>query len=158
VPTRVVVETSLEDPTMECFAQFGGDMDFYRLLEPARVVLEPSMEDIELDSFAQLGDDEYFDEVVELLKAIFYPISEKQLECGETIKLSFPTTYSSAFEPPDLISKSKWVAPISRWPRWLSLTMGRNDHFPPPFFDRLMKGLAEYFFVLIDYPAMTITL
>jgi hypothetical protein len=56
---------------MECFAQFGGDMDFYRLLEPARVVVEPSMEDIELDSFAQLGDDEYFDEVVELLKAIF---------------------------------------------------------------------------------------
>jgi hypothetical protein len=30
--------------------------------------------------------------------------------------------------------------------------MGRNDHFPPPVFDHLMKGLAEYFVVLIDYP------
>jgi hypothetical protein len=31
--------------------------------------------------------------------------------------------------------------------------MGRNDHFPPPIFDHLMKGLAEYFVVLIDYPS-----
>jgi hypothetical protein len=31
--------------------------------------------------------------------------------------------------------------------------MGRNDHFPLPFFDHLMKGLAKYFFVLIDYPS-----
>jgi hypothetical protein len=89
-------------------------MDFYRLLEPTRVVVEPSMEDIELESFAQLGADEYFDEVVELVKAIFYPISEMQPKCGETIELSFPTTYSSAFEPPNLISESKWVAPIHR--------------------------------------------
>jgi hypothetical protein len=65
------------------------------------------MEDVELESFAQLGDDEYFDEVVELLKAIFDPISEMQPKCGETTELSFSTTYSSAFEPPDLISKSK---------------------------------------------------
>jgi hypothetical protein len=152
-PTRVVVEPSLEDPEMECLTQCGGDMDFYRILEPARVVVEPSMEDIELESFAKLGDDEYFDEVVELLKAILDPIYETQPECGETTELSFPTTYSSAFEPPDLISESKWVAPIYRWPRWPSLTMGRNDHFPPQFFDHLMKGLAEYFFVLIDYPS-----
>jgi hypothetical protein len=143
----------LEDPEMECFTQFGRDIDFYRLLELARVVVEPSMEDIELESFAQLGDDEYFDEVVELLKAIFDPISEMQPECGETTELSFPTTYSSSFGPPDLISDSKWSAPIYRWPRWPSLTMGRNDHFPPPFFDHLMKGLAKYFFMLIDYPS-----
>ena len=44
-------EPSLEDPKMECFAQYGGDMDFYWLLEPARDVVEPSMEDIELESF-----------------------------------------------------------------------------------------------------------
>jgi hypothetical protein len=88
--------------------------------------------------------------VVELLNAIFYPISEIQPECGETAELSFPTTYSFAFEPPDLISESKWVAPIYWWP---SLTMGRNDHFPSPFCDHQMKGLAEYFFVLIDYPS-----
>jgi hypothetical protein len=89
-------------------------MDFYRLLEPARVIVEPSMEDIELESFAQLGDDKYFDEVVELLKAIFDPISKMQLECGETTELSFPNTYSSRFGPLDLISESKWVAPIYR--------------------------------------------
>ena len=68
------------------------------------------------------------------------------------------------------------------WPRWPSLTMrrkkgnkwfytrvqtrwqgcndsikmkalARKDHFPPPFFDHLMKWLAGYFFVLIDYPS-----
>jgi hypothetical protein len=124
--------------------------EFYRLLELARVVVEPSMEDIELESFAQLGDGEYFDEVVELVKAIFDPISEMQPECGETTELSFATTYSLAFEPPDLISESKWVGPIYRWP---SSTMGSNDHFRSPFFDHLMKWLAEYFFVLIDYPS-----
>jgi hypothetical protein len=100
-------EPRLEDPEMECFTQCREAMDFYRLLEPARVVVEPSMEDIELESFAQLGDDEYFDEVVELVKAIFDPISKMQQECGETTELSFPTTYSSAFEPPDLIFESK---------------------------------------------------
>jgi hypothetical protein len=146
-------EPSLENPEMECFTQCGGDMDFYRLLEPARVVVEPSMEDIDLESVAQLGDDEYFDEVVELVKAIFDPIFEMQPEYGETIELSFPTTYSSAFGPPDLISESKWVGPIHWWPRWPSLTMGRNNHFPPPFLDHLMKWLAGYFFVLIDYPS-----
>ena len=170
-------EPSLKDPEMECFAQCGGDMDFYRLLEPARAIVEPSMEDIELESFAQLGDYEYFHEVVELVKAIFDPISKMQPECGETIELSFPIPYSSAVESLDFIFESKWVGPILMWP---SLTMGRkgnewfytrvqtrwqgcndsikmkalpwNDHFPPPFFDHLMKWLAGYFFVLIDYP------
>ena len=149
-------------------------MDFYRLLEPARAVVEPSIEDIELESFAQLGDDEYFDEVVELVKAIFDPISEMQPECGETTELSFPTPYSSAVKSPDFIFESKWVGPIHIWPSWLSLTMGRkkgnewfytrvqtrwqgcndsiqmkaptrNDHFPPPFFNHLMKWLVGYF-------------
>jgi hypothetical protein len=128
-------------------------MEFYRLLEPTRVVVEPSMVDIELESFAQLGDDEYVDEVVELVKSIFDPISKIQSKCGETTELSFPTTYSATFETPNLISESKWVAPIQRWPRWPSLTMGKNNHFPPPFFDHLMKWLAGYFFVLIDYPS-----
>jgi hypothetical protein len=31
--------------------------------------------------------------------------------------------------------------------------MGRNDHFPPPFCDHLMIGLAGYFFLIIDYPS-----
>ena len=157
-------EPSLEDPEMECFTQYGGNMDFYRLLEPVRAVVEPSMEEIELESFAQLGDEEYFDELVKLVKAIFDPIYEMQSECRETTELSFPTTYSSAFEPLDLISESKWVGPIHRWPRWPCLTTGRknnnewfynrvqarwkgcnnyikmkalarNNHFPPPFFD-----------------------
>jgi hypothetical protein len=110
------------------------------------------MEEIELESFSQLRDDEYFDEVVELLKSIFDPISEIQHKCGETTDLLFPTTYSTAVEPPDFISESKCVAPIYRWPRWPRLTMGRNDHFPPPFCDHLMIGLAEFLFVLIDYP------
>jgi hypothetical protein len=157
-------------------------MDFYRLLKPAMVVVKPSIEDIELESFAQLGHDEYFDEVVELVKAIFDPISEMQLEYGETIELSFTTTYSSAFEPPDLIFESKWVEPIRLWPRWPNLIMGRKkdnecfstriqtirkgcntyikmktlprkNHFPPPFFELSLKGLAGYFFMLIDYPS-----
>jgi hypothetical protein len=80
-------EPSLEDPEIKCFAQCGGNIDFYRLLEPTRVVVEPSMEDIKLESFAQLGDNECFDEVVELLNAIFYPISEILPECGETMEL-----------------------------------------------------------------------
>jgi hypothetical protein len=150
---ELMYEPSLDDPEMECYAQHGGNIDFYRLLEPTRVVVEPSMEGIELESFAQLGDNEYFDEVVELLQSIFDLISEIQLECGKTIELSFPTTYSSAFEPPDFIFESKWVAPIYRWPRWPRLTMGRNDHFPPPFCDHLTIGLAGYFFALIDYPS-----
>jgi hypothetical protein len=29
--------------------------------------------------------------------------------------------------------------------------MGRNSHFPHPFCDHLMIGLAEFFVVLIDY-------
>ena len=31
--------------------------------------------------------------------------------------------------------------------------MGRNNHFHPPFFNHLMKWLARYFFLLIDYPS-----
>jgi hypothetical protein len=31
--------------------------------------------------------------------------------------------------------------------------MVRNAHFPRPFCDHQMKGLVEYFFVLIDYPS-----
>jgi hypothetical protein len=89
-------EPCLEDPEIECFAQCQGNIDFYRLLEPTRVV-------VELESFAQLGDNECFDEVVELLNAIFYPTSKIQPKCGETMELSFPTTYSSAFELADLI-------------------------------------------------------
>ena len=111
------------------------------------------MEDIELERFSQSGNDEYFDDVVELLKTIFDPIYEIQPECGETTELSFPTTSSSTFEPPNLSTESKWVAPIKRWPRWSRLTMGRNDDFSPPFCDHLIIGLAEYFFVLIDCPS-----
>ena len=32
-------------------------------------------------------------------------------------------------------------------------SLARNYHFPPPFFDHLMKWLARYFFVIIDYPS-----
>jgi hypothetical protein len=76
------------------------------------------LEDIELESFAQLRDDQYLDKVVELLTFIIDPISELQPECGETMDLVFPTTYSSAFEPPDFIAESKWFAPIHMQPRW----------------------------------------
>jgi hypothetical protein len=146
-------ELSLEDPDLECFAQFGGNIDCGRILEPTREVVEPSLEDVELESFAQLGDEQYFDKVVELLTSIFYPMSELQLECWETMNLSFPTAYSSAFEPPDFIAESKWFAPIHRWPRWPRLTLGRNDYFPPPFLDHRMIGLVGYLFLLIDYPS-----
>jgi hypothetical protein len=79
-----------------------------------------------LESFAQLGYDVDFDELVELAKAILDPISETQPECGETTKLSFPTPYSLAVEPTNLIYESKWVGPIHVWPRWLSVTVGRQ--------------------------------
>ena len=69
------------------------------------------------------------------------------------MELSFPTAYSSAFEPPDFIVESKWFAPIYRRPRWPRLTLGRNDHFPPPLCDHLMIGLAGCFVFIIDYPS-----
>jgi hypothetical protein len=62
------------------------------------------------------------DELVQQVEAI----SKMQPKCGETSELSFPTPYSSAAEPPDLISESKWVGPIHVWPRWLSVIMGRK--------------------------------
>ena len=115
-------ELSMEDPEIKCFAQCGGDIDFDRLLEPDRNVVEPSLEDTVLESFAQLEYDVDLDELVEQAKAI----SEIQLECGETTELSFPTPYSSAAEPSDLISESKWVGPIHVWPRWPSVIIGRK--------------------------------
>ena len=36
-------ELSMEDLEIECFAQYGGDIDFDRLLEPTRSVVEPSL-------------------------------------------------------------------------------------------------------------------
>jgi hypothetical protein len=60
-----------------------------------------------LESFAQLGYDVDFHELVELVKAILDLISKIQPECGETTKLSFPTPYSLAVQPSDLISESK---------------------------------------------------
>jgi hypothetical protein len=146
-------ELSLEDPELECFAQDGGNIDFGRILEPNTEVVEPSLEDIELELFAQLGHDQYFEEVVELLPFIFDPISELQSECGETMELFFPTDYASAFEPPDFIDESKRFAPIHFRPRWPRLTLGRNDYFPPPFYDHLRSVLAGYLFLHIDYPS-----
>jgi hypothetical protein len=32
-------------------------------------------------------------------------------------------------------------------------TLPRKNHFPPPFFEHSLKGLAGYFFMLIDYPS-----
>jgi hypothetical protein len=61
------------------------------------------LEDTILESFAQLGYDVGLDELLEQAKAI----SEMQPECGETTELSFPTPYSSAVEPSDLISERK---------------------------------------------------
>jgi hypothetical protein len=165
---KTMFKSSTEDPEIECFAQCGGDIDFDRLLELARGVGEPSMENTVLESFAQLGYNVDFDELVELAKPILYPISELQPECGETIEISFPTPYSSAAEPPNLISESNWVGPIHVWPRWPSVTVGRKkdnewlstqvqtgwqgcidyskmkaltrkDHFPPPFFDQVYE-------------------
>jgi hypothetical protein len=66
--------------------------------------------------------------------------------------LVFPTAYSSAFEPPDFIAKSKWFVPTYMRPRWPRLTLGRNDYFPPLFYDHLMSGSAGYL-LHIDYPS-----
>jgi hypothetical protein len=119
-------EPSSEDPEIECFAQYRGDMDFDRLLEPARGVSEPSMEDTVLEGFAQLGYDVDFDELVEQAEAFLDPIPKMQLECGETIELSFPTPYSSKVESLELNFESKWIGPIHVWPRWPSVTVGRK--------------------------------
>jgi hypothetical protein len=146
-------ELSLEDPELECFAQVGGNIDFGRILEPTREVVEPSLEDIELELFAQLGDDQYFDEVVELLPFIIDPISELHPECGKTMDLFFPTTYSSTFESPDFTAESKHFAPIHMRPRRPRLTLGRNDYFPPPFYDHLSSVVAGYPPLHINYPS-----
>jgi hypothetical protein len=90
---------------LECFAQYGGNIDFCRLLEQTRVVVKPSLEDIELESFAQLGDKQYFDEVVELFTSIFDPMSELQPECGETI-------FDPMFEPPILFFRANGLHPF----------------------------------------------
>jgi hypothetical protein len=100
-----------------------------------------------------LGDDQYFDEVVELLLFVIDPISELQSECGETMDLVFPTVYSSTFESSDFVAKSKRFAPILMRPRRPRLTLGRNDYFPPPFYDHLRLVLAGYLFLHIDYPS-----
>jgi hypothetical protein len=146
-------ELSLEHLVLECFAQVGGNIDFGRILEPTKEVIEPSLEDIELEIFAQLGDDQYSDEVVELLHLIIDPISELQSECGKTMDLVFPTVYSSTFESPNFTAESKCFAPIHMRPRRPRLTLGRNDYFPPPFYDHPRSVLAGYLFLHIDYPS-----
>jgi hypothetical protein len=146
-------ELSLEDPVFECFAQVEGNIDCGRILEPTREVVEPSLEDVELERFAQLRDDQYFDEVVELLTSIIDPISELQLEYGETMDLVFPTIYSSAFEPSDFIAESKRFAPIHMRPRRPRLTLERNDYFPPPFCDHRLIRTAGYSLLHIDHPS-----
>jgi hypothetical protein len=67
--------------------------------------------------------------------------------------LFFPIVYSSAFESPDFIAKSKHFAPIHMWPRRPKLTLGRNDYFPSPFYYHLRSVLAGYLFLHIDYPS-----
>jgi hypothetical protein len=111
------------------------------------------LEDVELERFAQLGDDQYFVEVVELLPFIIDPISELQSECGEPLDLVFPIIYSSAFEPPDFITESKWFAPIHMRPRQPGLTLGRSDYFPSLFYDHRMTGIAGYLLLHIDHPS-----
>jgi hypothetical protein len=145
-------ELSLEHPEFECFAHVGGNIDCGRTLEPTKEVVEPSLEDVELERFAQLGDDQYCDEVVELLPFIIDPISELQPECGETMDLVFPTVYSSAFELANLIAESKRFAPTHMRPRWPRLTLGRNDHSPPPFCDHRMTRIARHLLLHIDHP------
>jgi hypothetical protein len=137
----------------ECFAQDGGNIDCGKILEPTREVVEPSLEDVELESFAQLGDDQHVDGVVELLTSIIDPISELQLECGETMDLVFPTVYSSAFETSDFIAESKRFAPIHMRPRRPRLTLGRNDYFPPPFCDHRLIRTTGYSLLHIDHPS-----
>jgi hypothetical protein len=146
-------ELSLEHPELECFAQDGGNIDFGRIFEPTDEVVEPGLEDIELELFAQLGDDQYFDEVVELLPFFIDPISELQSECGKTMDLVFPTVYSFAFESPDFTAESKLFALIHMRPRRPRWTLGRNDYFPPPFFDHLRSVVAGHLSLLIDYPS-----
>jgi hypothetical protein len=148
-----IYKLSLEDREFECFAQVGGNIDCGRILEPTREVVEPCLEDVELERFAQLGDDQYFDEVVELFISIIDPISELQLECGETMDLVFPTVYSFAFEPSDFIAESKRFAPIRMRPRRPILTFGRNDYFPPPFCDHRLIRTAGYSLLHIDHPS-----
>jgi hypothetical protein len=131
------------------------------------------MEDTMLESFTQLGYDVDMVELVKQAETILDPIPEMQLKCGEITELSFPTPYSSAIQPLDLIFESKWVGAIHVWPRWPSVTVGtkkdkewfstgvqigwqgyidyskmkditRKDHFPLPFFDQFMKWIAGY--------------
>jgi hypothetical protein len=47
----------LEDPEIECFAPFGDDLDFSKLLQQVETMHELSMEDPEIECFAQCGGD-----------------------------------------------------------------------------------------------------
>jgi hypothetical protein len=96
ITNEVISEFSLEDLEIVCFAQYGGDVDFYRLLEPAKGVSEPRMEDTVLESFAQLGYDVDIVELVKQAETILDPIPKMQPKCGEITELSFPTPYSLA--------------------------------------------------------------
>jgi hypothetical protein len=69
------------------------------------------------------------------------------------MELFFPTDYASAFEPPNFIDESKLFAPIHMRPRRPRWTLGRNDYFPPPFYDHLRLILAGHPSLLIDYPS-----
>jgi hypothetical protein len=91
--------------------------------------------------------------VVELLPFFIDPISELQSECGETMDSIFPIVYSSTFESPDFTTKSKLFASIHMQPRRPRWTLGRNDYFPPPFYDHLRSVLAGHPSLLIDYPS-----
>jgi hypothetical protein len=146
-------ELSLEHPELECFTQDGGNINFGRILEPIDEVVEPGLEDIELELFAQLGDDQYFDEVGELLHFIINPISELHSECGKTMDSVLPTVYSSTFESSDITAESKLFALIHMRPRRPRWTLGRNDYFPPPFFDHLRSLVVGHLSLLIDYPS-----
>jgi hypothetical protein len=64
-----------------------------------------------------------------------------------------PTIYSSTFESSDIATESKLFALIHMRPRRPRLTRGRNDYFPPPFFDHLRTVVAGHLSLLIDYPS-----
>ena len=72
----VLYEASLEDPEVECFAQY--DLDLNKFLEQAKTFREPSLDDPLGESFAQFEFDLDLDMVYERAKALWIPL----LRCG----------------------------------------------------------------------------
>jgi hypothetical protein len=77
---EIFCEPSLEDPLEECFDQFGGNLDLYKLLDHAETFNEPSLEDLLGECFDQIGYDLDLDKLLKQAVMFSEPSLEDPLE------------------------------------------------------------------------------